>query len=286
MVIHIAHPCALASASNLLTRCSSVTGCGQPIHAYVQYATDPANTWRDWTPQSTNICWTYSSPSTNPSNSPACSGQKGTITLNNVPAGAKVWITVHLDFALKGSQQTSGITKPKEYGPASSYMTISSTQGRTASTSQTSLLGRGKKVSVVYGAMTDASGIPMPNLWVRLTQGSASALALTDSLGGYLFYNGQGCSGDGLSDCSSGINFAFGSESSVSTTVTVIGKRTLPTDPPPIGWASAGAVNLSLLGKSSVMVNWPNGSVNLGSTPSYTFSVVSGSANLHNWKFS
>ena len=34
---------------------------GQPIHAYVQYATDPANTWRDWTPQSTGICWTFSS---------------------------------------------------------------------------------------------------------------------------------------------------------------------------------------------------------------------------------
>ena len=34
------------------------TSGGQPIHAYVQYASDSANVWRDWTPQSTGISWT------------------------------------------------------------------------------------------------------------------------------------------------------------------------------------------------------------------------------------
>src|SRR6185369_5111300 len=94
---------------------------GQPIHAYIQYATDPANTWRDWTPQSTGICWTYSSPTNNAANVKQCGTpggtQYGTITVNNVPAGAKVWITVHLDYALKGTTPvpTSSVTTPRTY---------------------------------------------------------------------------------------------------------------------------------------------------------------------------
>ena len=45
---------------------TQTAGAGQPIHAYVQLPSDGPNTWRDWTPQSSNITWT------NTNTSPAC----------------------------------------------------------------------------------------------------------------------------------------------------------------------------------------------------------------------
>jgi Zn-dependent M28 family amino/carboxypeptidase len=63
---------------------------GLSLHADVQLATDPPNKWTLWTPNVTNRCWSTGATS-------QCSGAKATITVNNVPAGATVWVTAHLD---------------------------------------------------------------------------------------------------------------------------------------------------------------------------------------------
>jgi uncharacterized repeat protein (TIGR01451 family) len=261
------------------------TGGGQPIHAYVQLATDPANTWTDWTPQSTGICSTYSSPAdnVNPTNAPACAGSDGTITVNNVPAGAKVWVTVHLDYALKGTTQASNFTqKPISYGPFSSAIKIrDKLTGAFVGTSysQTSLLGRGKKVTVVYGTMVDTSGAAMANVWIRLTQNGASYLAHTQADGSYVFYDGQACTGDGLDACSAGpagtLNFANGT---VNTTFALLGQGTSqPAISAPTSLPS---------GKSSATVTGTGGTNNVGASATSTLSVAKGSAYNRAWKFS
>ncbi len=260
---------------------TSQTDGGQPIHAYVQLATDPANTWRDWTPQSTGICSTYQASSATPSGAPACSGQDGTITVNNVPAGAKVWVTAHLDFVPKGATVPSNFTqKPKTYGPFRSDIVISNQQSSLvlgASTSQTDLLGRGKKVTVVYGTMNDAAGNNMQNVWIRLTQGTTIVLTHTDVNGDYVFYDGQQCTGDGLDACSGGpaATFTFSSANNVSTTLAVLGQ----------GGAqpALGAAPTMPAGKSSVTVSG-TGANSSGLTN--TISVSGGSASARNWTFS
>ncbi len=200
---------------------------GNPIHAYVQLAGDPANTWRDWTPQSTGSCWTYSSPAdnVNPNNLPNCGGQYGKITVNNVPAGAKVWVTVHLDFALKGTTQPQSITLPKTYGPFRSDITIKHQQTGLilgTSTSQTNLLGRGKKVTVVYGTTVNGAGNPVGGVWMKVQQGTGPSVFIRSDVtsGEYVIYDGQAC-GDGLTECSSAWTFANGTN--VNTTITIYG---------------------------------------------------------------
>ena len=82
-----------------------------PIHVYVQYASDGANVWRDITPNTTgNPCWS-TAPASNPSVA-QCEGSDavmhdGVVTVSNIPAGAEVWVTVHLDYRLKGTVQNT-----------------------------------------------------------------------------------------------------------------------------------------------------------------------------------
>jgi hypothetical protein len=214
-------------------------------------------------------------------NTPKCSGQYGTITVNNVPPGAKLWVTAHLDYVLKGSTVPSNFTqKPKDIGPFRSDIIISNQQTSLvlgASTSQTSLLGRGKKVTVVYGTMTDAAGNPMANVWIRLTQGSTTVLAHTDNTGDFVFYDSQQCTGDGLDACSSGpaATVTFSSANNVSTTLAVLGQGGAQ---PALGAAPAMPP-----GKSSVSVTG-TGAPSSGLTN--TISVTGGSAYMRNWKFS
>ena len=60
------------------------------------------------------------------------------------------------------------------------------------------MLGRGKKVTIVYGVVKDSAGSPLDNVWVRVTQGNLSITAQTGLDGSYLFFDGQGCTaGDG-----------------------------------------------------------------------------------------
>ena len=152
------------------------TAGGQPIHAYVQYASDSANVWRDLTPQSSKSAGrtNRSRLATKIVGGPAGPGHDH---VNNVPAGAKVWVTVHLDYALKTTTATNNNfgNPPITYRPFQSTIKIGNSG---VSYSSTSLLGRGKKVTVVYGRMTNEAGGQMPGVWVRLVQGSNSALAL------------------------------------------------------------------------------------------------------------
>ena len=158
---------------------------GNPIHAYVQLAGDPAEHVARLDPQSTGSCWTYSSPAdnVNPTNLPNCGGQYGKITVNNVPAGAKVWVTVHLDFALKGTTQPQSITLPKTYGPFRSDIAIKHQQRALVlgtSTSQDQPLGPRQEGEWVYG--TTVNGVGQRGGW-GLDEGAAGDRALRVSSG-------------------------------------------------------------------------------------------------------
>jgi subtilisin family serine protease len=247
------------------------TSGGQPIHAYVQYESDPANTWRDWLPQSTNVN----------ANSSTC---KGTIDMNDVPKGAKVWVTVHLDYRLKGTQAPADfLKKPITYGPFTS--TIVAPGG--TSVSSTSLIGRGKKVTAVYGTLTNkATGDTLGNAWVRISQGTSSATALVGSDGFYLAYDGQACaSTDGLAGgCYNGANplstWNFANGSNVNTTVRILGTEANPTTPtvPPAGAAAAYPQGMAFaeVKASSWIAKNP---------PTYDFGVAKGTGYSRDWRF-
>ena len=181
---------------------SQVNG-GQPMHAYIQLATDGPNTWRPWGESNTVTNVAFPGGCAQPAGTPY--GQ-GTITVNNVPAGAKVWVNIHLDYAPKGDNistvNPNPMTKPVVYGPFSSTITIKNAAGATVGTSfsSTSLIGRGKKVTMVYGTLTNkVTGLPVSDTWVRITQGTNSATALTGADGFYIAYDGQTCTlTDGL----------------------------------------------------------------------------------------
>jgi hypothetical protein len=257
--------------------CQFVTQGAQPIHAYVQYASDSANTWRDFTPTSTGITWTNSPASGCPASAPASSGLPGigTITVNNVPANAKVWVNVHLDYRLKGTTAPNSNfgNPPMTYRPFQSV--IVSTGGSSASS--TSLLGRGKKVTVVYGTLTNPAGAPLAGVWVRLAQGTSSALAVTGVDGFYVFYDGQGCS-DGLEGCSAGLtSWNYGSGNNVPTTLAILGDDATP---------SASATYP--FGRTSATVK--NGTTTLATfaaptAPSYSDKISKNSAYSRDWRF-
>jgi hypothetical protein len=262
---------------------------GMPIHAYVQLAGQP-NTWTDWTPQSTGICWNAAQNT--------CSGFDGKITVDNVPAGAIVWVTVHLDYNLKGSTQASDFTKkPILYAPFQSDVVIKAQVGPDRATwpqvgvssSSTSLWGRGKKATMAYGTLTDKStGLALANTWVRISQGTSNATALTGSDGFYLFYDGQACTTpDGVAGgCFNGATsigtWTFANGSNVATTVRILGTETTPATPTV---PAAGAAAAYPTGKT-------HAEVKVGSTwtaknpPSYDFGVAKGSGYNRDWRFS
>jgi hypothetical protein len=252
---------------------------GMPIHAYVQLA-GQTNVWTDWTPQSTGICWNAAQNQ--------CSGEDGTITVNNIPTGATVWVTVHLDYNLKGTTQLSDFTKkPIYYGPFQSDVLIKAQVGSNSSTwpavgtstSNTSLIGRGKKVTVVYGKATDASGNVLGDTWIQLKQGSNTAMTKTDSNGDYLFFDGQACSTtDGIQGTCTGTwgtTITFGN-GTTSTTLTFFGRGASPTATPafPDAWTKAEVRNGNTVNPLTTVT-----------VPYYTFGVGKGSANSRNLKF-
>jgi hypothetical protein len=216
------------------------TAGGNPLHVYVQYATDPANTWRDWTAQANNVC-------ASPGATPICSTHNATLTLAGIPAGARVWLTVHLDYALKGSTQPSNFAQaPLTYGPFRSTVVVRDQSNNLVgapSVSSTSLLGRGKKVTVVYGTATDATGSAAAGVWIRLTQGGNTATAQTDSNGYYVFFDGQGCtSTDGIAGGCTGASYltwTFANGNAASS-LTFLGNGPTPGSPAfPAPWTKA-----------------------------------------------
>ena len=91
--------------------------------------------------------------------------------------------------------------KPVVYGPLSSSITIRDQQSTAVigtSFSSTTVIGRGKKVTLIYGTAFDAAGAPLADTWIQVKQGTNTAMTKTDPLGSYVFFDGQLCApGDG-----------------------------------------------------------------------------------------
>jgi hypothetical protein len=269
---------------------------GNPLHAYVQYATDPANTWRDWTPQSSNIVIHNTPVASCPTLTSGGTPGTATITVSNVPAGAKVWVTVHLDYSLKGTMAPSSTfgNPPILYTPFASTATVKVAGVPVGfSSSSTSLLGRGKKVTVIYGTMRNGSGAALDNVWVRLTQGSNSAFTQTGSDGTYVFYDGQNCAmADGLDGGCTGAStstFTFANGTS-NATLTILGSSLVCVPVPP-------ATACEPPSPPAYPTDMTKATVTGGTTqtftspaaPSYgvspTFPVAKGTAYNRDWKF-
>ena len=278
----------------------SQTAGGQPLHAYIQYATDSPDTWRPWS-QVANISVTnvpFPSGCT-PAGAPYGEGK---ITVNNVPAGAKVWVTAHLDYAPKGDNistvNPNPMTKPVTYGPFSSKITMRNGAAPVGTSfSSTTVIGRGKKVTMTYGVAKDSSGTLLSDTWVRLTQGTKSITALTGADGFYVFYDGQICSAsDGVAGgCYTGVTpqpstsaWQFGSGNQ-STAIRILGTAALDGDGLP---TSIPAYNATSSWPSG---SWANSKVVSGSTVfativhpnslSYTFTAAKGTAYNRDWRF-
>jgi hypothetical protein len=268
---------------------------GTPIHAYIQYAGDPANTWRDWTPQSTTPVITNQPLTLCDKNTSAGPQGGATLTVNNVPAGAWVWVTVHLDYSLKGTQASSANfgTPPILYTPFKSTATVKlSGVPVGASSTSTSLLGRGKKVTVVYGTARDGAGATLDNVWLRLTQGSNSAFTQTGSDGTYVFYDGQNCTiADGLDGGCTGastVTFTFANGTS-NATLAILGSGAcvLPPSaticaPPSSAAYPTGMTKATVTGGTSQTITFPTAPI-YGVTP--VFAVAKGTAYNRDWKF-
>ena len=86
----------------------------------------------------------------------------------------------------------------------------------------------------MYGTVQNASGVPLDNVWLRLTQGANSAFAQTGADGTYVFYDQQNCTpADGLDGgCTgpTGSTFTFANGTS-NATLTLMGSTAcLPPD--------------------------------------------------------
>jgi hypothetical protein len=237
------------------------TNGGMPLHAYVRLP--GGTTWTDWTPQSTDLCWSATQNT-------CTNGSDASIMVNNIPADAEVWITAHLDLACKSKaysclQPNDPLKRPATYDFTSKTTVNVAGVPVAESTDDASLVGRGKKVTMVYGTLSAPNGELVQNAWVRIKQGSNFALTKTDTKGFYLFFDDQYCSGDGLVACagwSSQVKFASGTS---SATVTVLGNGATQS---PTWTTDGGAAPAPYSGTSAV-----------------TFNVAKGSAYAKNFKF-
>ena len=218
-----------------------------------------------------------------------CGGQYGKITVNNVPAGAKVWVTVHLDYALKGTTQPQSITLPKTYGPFRSDITIKHQLGSDPRREHfvTDLLGRGKKVTVVYGTARYANGTAIADAWVKISQSGNTALAKTGTDGQYVIFDGQGCTiGDGLDGGCTGAstsqwNFSSGTQGAI---VSIMGQGASASGAPtwPSGaWVPASTAKVMSGATTFATVTYGT----LPNPPTYSVSVTKNSAYYRDWKF-
>jgi hypothetical protein len=267
---------------------------GQPIHAYVRL--DGSNTWTLW--EGTNIsgvCW---STGTTPVCPTTTGPHDGTITVKNVPSKAEVWITVHLDLRCKGmsydtcmkSTGKDPMKTPYNFGPFTSKATQKVSGIPVAdSTTATWLVGRGKKVTVVYGTLTDkVTGLAIKDTWVRISQTvgvtTNTATAYTGIDGFYVFYDGQGCA-DGLEGCTgaSTATWTFGTGSNVSTTITILG--TGGAQPLP-GASPAYPKDADGDPYTSAEVRTGTNTWAIKNPPTYMAGVTKGTAYNRDWRFS
>jgi hypothetical protein len=256
---------------------------GNPLMAEIEY--QGQTNWQPWSDTSgiTLSNATYTAACTNANGSANTFGM-GTITLNHVPAFANVGIRLHLDYALKGltdiSSQVSPdpMKKPVTYSGFSSH--VASSANAVGSDSSTSTLGRGKKVTMVYGVVRDSAGNALQNVWIALKQGTNTALAQTLPNGSFVFFDGQACNvGDGLGGGCAGAStttWNFATSNNVSTSLTILGSGASaagsPTEP-------YSFTQWSVVSGSTTYQAWTFGS------PTNSFSVSKGTAYNRDWKF-
>jgi uncharacterized repeat protein (TIGR01451 family) len=245
------------------------TVAGGPIKAFLQLP--GSSSFVNWTSQSTAICWNASN---------GCpSDSIGRIRVNNVPAGATVWVMAHIDYSWKGSNistvSPNPMTRPVLYGPLSSAIEIENESGVKIgeSYSQTFVWGRGKKVTMLYGTATNSSGAVMADTWIQVKQGTNTAITKTDSEGFYVFFDGQACSeADGIhGSCqgawSSTLNFAGGNASS---SLTIFGQDAYdPTGSATFPWPWT---------KAEIRTSAQSAPIATITTPSYNLTIKKGEA--------
>lgn len=147
-----------------------------PVHCYIR---PPSGGWTEVTCVNVNFDNTAGSASA---------------TFNNVPDGYTVWVTVHLDYKLKGTKDPT--LTPKSYTFTSSWSFDGAPTGADSST----LMGYPKKTTLIYGYVTDNAGAPIPGAQVTITLGGGVQCTYTTGLDGfYVFYAGQSYTGDGIS---------------------------------------------------------------------------------------
>jgi hypothetical protein len=147
-----------------------------------------------------------------------------------------------------------------------------------ASYSSGSLLGRGKKVTVVYGRMINKTGgAPMENVWIRLTQGSNNATTVTDEDGNFVFFDTQGCADDGLVRCAGVSNavWNFATGNNVSSKLEIMGDVGSPTS----------TATYPATKTSAIVYSGNQTFATLTGTPLYTFNITKNSAYDRDWKF-
>jgi PKD repeat protein len=169
-------------------RVQNVTGTAQPVHMELD--------WDDnFITQGATPIHCYIRPSTGGWSETPCTiirdDGKASVDFASVPAGATVWVTIHLDYKWKGSQDPN--VTPKSFS-----FTTTWTVGPLAGTHTATLVGYAKKTTVIYGYVLDPSGMPIAGAQVSIIRNGVTYTYTTGSDGFYVFFAGQTCTGDGV----------------------------------------------------------------------------------------
>jgi hypothetical protein len=110
------------------------------------------------------------------------------VSIANVPAGATIWVTIHLDYAGKGSKDATMMVRSFDFRASWSV-------GGSTGQGSANIAGRPKKVTTIYGFVADAAGNPIAGATVTLQNASGNMLAtyVTGADGFYVFYDGMTC---------------------------------------------------------------------------------------------
>ena len=148
-------------------------------------------------------------------------------------------------------------------------------------------MGRGKKVTAVYGTTVNASGSPVGGVWMKVQQGTGPSVLIRsdEDSGEYLIFDTQAC-GDGTFGCVAGTswNFVNGTQNATFTvlgnlgtiTAPLVSTATYPTIPPGSAPADPKYTKFSVYQGNQTFVN------NSTAPPVYTFGVAKGTATKRN----